>query len=421
MHRARLRRLQARPTRPTVLASTLLAAALAAVYLIWAPSSQDLAAATFSADLFSDHGFAIWNNAWYSGHYLLSYSVLYPPLGAWLGPRLVGGARRRRGRGSVRAPRPPPVRRRGARPVAVVRRRGGDLAGHRAGPVPARGPVRPRRPAGARPLAGARGCCSPACASLASPVAGLFMALAGAAICARRDARTRGTRPAARRAGPDRGAQPRVPDRRRWSRSCSAPSSRSRCSRRSSCGWSRREYRALRIGAVLYALLAVAVFVIDNPLGGNVDPARSAVRGAGPRARALAARDAGSCSPSRCRCSTGSSSRRSATSARREGDPSTEAAFYEPLLDELDRLGLRKRRADPDPADEEPLGGGLRRPRASARARLAAPARVRRLRPVHGRQPDRRRYRDMARRPRGRLRGRPRCPPRRTSPTTRWR
>ncbi len=48
-----------------MLAPTLLAAALAAVYLVWAPASQDLAAATFRADLFADHGFAIWNNAWY--------------------------------------------------------------------------------------------------------------------------------------------------------------------------------------------------------------------------------------------------------------------------------------------------------------------------------------------------------------------
>jgi hypothetical protein len=70
--------------------ATLLAAAIAGAYLIWGPPSQDLAAATFRAELFSDHGFVIWNNAWYSGHYLLSYSVTYPPLGALLGPRLAG-------------------------------------------------------------------------------------------------------------------------------------------------------------------------------------------------------------------------------------------------------------------------------------------------------------------------------------------
>src|SRR4051794_2411685 len=66
------------------------AATLAVVYLILAPSSVDLAAQSFRADLFDANGFLIWNNYWYSGHYLLTYSVLFPPLGAWLGPRLVG-------------------------------------------------------------------------------------------------------------------------------------------------------------------------------------------------------------------------------------------------------------------------------------------------------------------------------------------
>ncbi len=66
------------------------AAVLAAVYLIVAPASADLAAQTFRANLFADHGFLVWNNFWYSGHTLPGYSVLYPPLGALLGPRLVG-------------------------------------------------------------------------------------------------------------------------------------------------------------------------------------------------------------------------------------------------------------------------------------------------------------------------------------------
>jgi hypothetical protein len=66
------------------------AVVLAAAYLIVSPSSADMAAQTFRADLFADHGFLIWNNFWYSGHYLPGYSVIYPPLGALLGPRLVG-------------------------------------------------------------------------------------------------------------------------------------------------------------------------------------------------------------------------------------------------------------------------------------------------------------------------------------------
>jgi hypothetical protein len=67
-----------------------LAAALAIAYLILQPSSVDLAAQTFRADLFDAHGLLIWNNYWYAGHYLLGYSVLFPPLGALLGPRVVG-------------------------------------------------------------------------------------------------------------------------------------------------------------------------------------------------------------------------------------------------------------------------------------------------------------------------------------------
>jgi hypothetical protein len=63
---------------------------LALAYLVLEPSSADLAAQTFRSDLFGAHGFLLWNDYWYSGHYLLSYSLLFPPLGAALGPRLVG-------------------------------------------------------------------------------------------------------------------------------------------------------------------------------------------------------------------------------------------------------------------------------------------------------------------------------------------
>ena len=67
-----------------------LAALLAVAYLLLRPSSADLAAQTFRADLFGAHGLLLWNNDWYSGHYLLGYSILFPPLGAVLGARLVG-------------------------------------------------------------------------------------------------------------------------------------------------------------------------------------------------------------------------------------------------------------------------------------------------------------------------------------------
>ncbi len=71
-------------------APVLVAAIVACVYLIWRSPSADLSAQFFRADQFAAHGFLIWNNYWYSGHYLLGYSVLAPPLMRLLGPPLSG-------------------------------------------------------------------------------------------------------------------------------------------------------------------------------------------------------------------------------------------------------------------------------------------------------------------------------------------
>ena len=57
-----------------------------AVYLIWQPRTVDLAAHTFRADLFGKEGFTIWNGQWYGGHHTPAYSVLSPPLAWLLGP-----------------------------------------------------------------------------------------------------------------------------------------------------------------------------------------------------------------------------------------------------------------------------------------------------------------------------------------------
>ncbi|HMI81906.1 MAG TPA: hypothetical protein VK480_08990, partial [Solirubrobacterales bacterium] len=51
----------------------------------------DLAAKVFRTELFQRAGLAIWNGSWYGGHYTLTYSVLFPPLAALLGPQVVGG------------------------------------------------------------------------------------------------------------------------------------------------------------------------------------------------------------------------------------------------------------------------------------------------------------------------------------------
>src|SRR4051794_13763791 len=56
---------------------------LCVVYLIWVPRTVDLAAHEYRAWLFGQEGFAIWNGQWYGGHHTLAYSVISPPL-AWL-------------------------------------------------------------------------------------------------------------------------------------------------------------------------------------------------------------------------------------------------------------------------------------------------------------------------------------------------
>ena len=64
-----------------------IAVALALAYLIVQPPAGDLAAATYRGDLFARVGFALRDSGWYAahGHYLPGYSLLSPELGAWLG------------------------------------------------------------------------------------------------------------------------------------------------------------------------------------------------------------------------------------------------------------------------------------------------------------------------------------------------
>lgn len=62
-------------------------AALGVVYLIVAPASPDLAAASYRSNLFARVGFSLWDNSWYGGHHLLAYSLLAPALGALIGPQ----------------------------------------------------------------------------------------------------------------------------------------------------------------------------------------------------------------------------------------------------------------------------------------------------------------------------------------------
>jgi hypothetical protein len=58
------------------------------VYVIVSPLSLDLAAHLFRAKLFGVEGFGIWNNWWYAGHSTPGYSVLFPPVAYALSPQL---------------------------------------------------------------------------------------------------------------------------------------------------------------------------------------------------------------------------------------------------------------------------------------------------------------------------------------------
>jgi len=76
--------------RPEWLPAVALSSALAVLMLLWSPPVGDLAAQVFRTELFHQAGLAIWNGSWYGGHYTLTYSVLFPPLAALLGPQAVG-------------------------------------------------------------------------------------------------------------------------------------------------------------------------------------------------------------------------------------------------------------------------------------------------------------------------------------------
>ena len=327
------------PAARAIVLPTALAAAVAIAYLAIAPASQDLAAATFRADLFSEHGFVLWNNQWYSGHYLLSYSVLFPPLGAWLGVRLTGAL-------AVVAA------------AAVFAAFARDRVGERA-LIPSlwfaaavaawlftgRIPFLLAVPFGlGAVLAALRGRDVPAAllallATLASPVAGLFVGLAGVAIALAGEWR-RGIflalaagipMLALNLAFPVGGEEPFV-----FSAFIAIPLL-------AVVGlWLvPTEQRALRIGVALYALLALAVFVIPNPLGGNVTRLGALLAGPllalalWPRGRwvvlavSLPLLYWQMIAPVR-------------DVRKAAGDESTEEAFYAPLLAELDSLEARE-------------------------------------------------------------------------------
>src|SRR2546421_11988226 len=76
-------------TREALLAAGV-AATLAALLLWVGPPGNDFAAHVYQRTLYLKHGFVLWNNFWYAGRYsFITYSILYYPLSAFVGIRLL--------------------------------------------------------------------------------------------------------------------------------------------------------------------------------------------------------------------------------------------------------------------------------------------------------------------------------------------
>src|SRR5436853_7833488 len=83
----------ARELRREALLSAFAAGSLAALLVWLGPPGSDLAAHAYQRAIFLQHGFSLWNNFWYAGRYsFVTYSVLYYPLAALLGIKLLAVA-----------------------------------------------------------------------------------------------------------------------------------------------------------------------------------------------------------------------------------------------------------------------------------------------------------------------------------------
>ncbi|MDP1850245.1 MAG: hypothetical protein Q8K79_20830 [Solirubrobacteraceae bacterium] len=328
---------------PRRLLSPWVVAALgAAVYLLVAPPSADLAAQEYRAEL----GLTLWNNGWFAGHHTPGYSILFPPLGHALGARLTGAL------AAIAA---------AALFAPLARCHWGERAGGAAALWFAAGTTAVLLTGRLTFLLGVAigvgalltlacdrrllAAVLAAATTLASPVAGLFVALAVTAwaLAAPAPQRVRawtwGAAIAAAALAPvaitlvlfPQGGTHTIVGSSFWPALVASLAVAALLPARE---------RALRIGALLYALLLVAAFVIDSPVGGNAT--RLGSLAAGPivlgaligRSRPLliaalaiaaaywplypAVRDV----------------------VRAGGDPSVSAGYYGPLLDFLgDRPG----------------------------------------------------------------------------------
>jgi len=75
---------------PTVTAAVGVAGLLALLAITLGWRGSDLPAQIFRADLFRQDGFVLWNSQWFGGHAVLGYSVIAPAISALFGPVALG-------------------------------------------------------------------------------------------------------------------------------------------------------------------------------------------------------------------------------------------------------------------------------------------------------------------------------------------
>jgi len=244
------------------------AAFLGLLWLLLAPATPDLAAQVYRVGVYAAEGFTVWDGNWYGGHHMPGYSLLYPPLGALLGARVVGvlaavasavlferlardhfGPRARWGIAWFAAAT--------AADLLIGRLTFSLGVAFGLGAVLALQQQRPRLAAVLGVLAAA-----------ASPVAGAFAALAGATVVlTRRDRSALGLAIAPlvlvavlSFAFPEGGRQPFG-----WNAIFGVVGFTL------ALAWLLPEHeRVLRTGALLYALAAVLAFLVPTPMGSNV-------------------------------------------------------------------------------------------------------------------------------------------------------
>jgi len=286
------------PSMPTALSSRRLGtppswsitAVLAGLWLVAGPTTPDLAAQLHRVGMFAADGFTIWDNRWYGGHHVPGYSLVFPVVGAAIGARVAGALAAVLSAALFEALLGPGRRYAASRWFAVgcsadlligrLTYALGVTIGLAA--VTALLRARPRLAAGLAVL----------CAAT-SPVAGLFLALAGVGIAAtgrRRDGLAMGAAALAvvlllSTAFPEGGSQP-------FSSTSFAVTASISLAAALAVGPVRR----LRVPLLLYAGTAILCFAIPSPMGGNVTrlgtafvaPALLVAAAGAPRARRIA-------------------------------------------------------------------------------------------------------------------------------------